>query len=188
MKPAIGIEIELLAKDQNISYKEAEQILNFSAKSSELDDYIEAKYSDKLARNFIDVSKKNRIFIEFIGKVPNDVIAKAQELGIKDNITFSSKGIASANDQGKRVNIIAPYLSKVGYHNFIVYYDPVKDVLHMDLKVPENATPPSKATLVKLINKSLKNAALPAQLKVITEDKLELIIIRGSGPIIEFNL
>ena len=114
--------------------------------------------------------------IRFTGAIPTDIKTM-------DNVVLTGDGLISMADHKRRAEVAATALSDLGYNNFLTYFDPRENVIHIELLLPEGAMQPSKSDIISAvrqhIGRDLKLQGRAAQVEAID---LELTVLRGPGP------
>ena len=87
--------------------------------------------------------------------------------------------------------LAAEALADLGYRNFITFFDPIDNVISIELQLPEGASQPSKLDLVGAVQDRVRaerdqsgEARFQGRAATVNALDLELIVITGSGPIV----
>ncbi len=104
-------------------------------------------------------------------------------INIKSPPNYTNKFPMDVNQ--KRVGLVVQALRN--YQNGVFYFDPAKDKIHVELLLTEGVAEPSKENLLEPIRNQFNNSDLRGEAATIKTDDIDLVILRGEGPIIEFH-
>ena len=88
-------------------------------------------------------------------------------------------------DHKRRAELATQALSDLGYRNFVTFSDFIDKLIHIELKLPEGASQPSKSDIVAAVQKRVQaDPELQGRASKVEAADLELTVITGSGPIV----
>ena len=150
-----------------------------------------AKYAGELISRFPDqisgvwadsppgaIGPSTRGHIRFTGDVPPG-------LASMENVSLTGGGMISMGDHKRRSELAAKALSDLGYQNFVTFSDFIDQLIHIELKLPEGASQPSKSDIVAAVQKRVQaDPELQGRAATVDAADLELTVFTGSGPIV----
>ena len=114
--------------------------------------------------------------IRFTGAIPTDIKTM-------DNVVLTGDGLISMADHKRRAEVAATALSDLGYNNFLTYFDPRENVIHIELLLPEGAMQPSKSDIIPAVRQHIgRDLELQGSAAQVEAIDLELTVLRGPGP------
>lgn len=181
------IDVELLALESGISYKSAERVIRAQNSFARYADRIISRYPDRIARMWHEPSPSMRSHIQFVDNVPEAVVQEIFQKKTPANISITGGAKISLTEQHKRAEAAARGLRKAGYVNSSSFYDPAKDQIQIDVKVPDRANNPDHQKILDAIQSELRGTALRDEIRSLNEKDITINTIRGDGPIMEFD-
>ena len=91
-----------------------------------------------------------RGYVRFTGEVPEGI----DPMG---NVLLTGGGEISMADHQRRADAVTPALVELGYQNFITFFDPVANVIQVEILLPEGAPQPSKSAIVDAVQERTKS-------------------------------
>lgn len=143
---------------------------------------------DEISAIWVDPAPATRGYVRFVSEVPEHARAEAKRRGL--DIVLIGGGEISMAEHDLRSDLTASALVAAGYQNFIVYSDRQQQVIKIELMLPEGSPAPDIDELAPLIRRYVsmnRGSSLKGRAAEIQTSDLELIILRGSGPIVEFD-
>jgi len=181
------IDVDLLAKESGISYAEAVQAIKAQDEFGRIADRLLARYPDRIARMWKEPTPSTKSHIQFVGKVPDTILQDIKLNAVPVDIVITGGAKISFEDQIKRAQIAAQGLRKSGFVNSLSFYDPVNNVIQLDIKVPAQATRPDSQQILSAIQNELRGTMLRDEIRTLNENDLRIKTIYGDGPIMEFD-
>ena len=116
--------------------------------------------------------------IRFTGTIPTDIKTM-------DNVVLTGDGLISMADHKRRAEVAATALSDLGYNNFMTGYEPRKDVIDIEILLPEAVVQPSKSDLIPEMRRTFERIPeLQGRAALLEAADIELTVLRGDGPFI----
>ena len=116
--------------------------------------------------------------IRFTGTIPTDIKTM-------DNVVLTGDGLISMADHKRRAEVAAMALSDLGYNNFMTGYEPRKDVIDIEILLPEGVVQSSKSDLIPEMRRTFERIPeLQGRAALLEAADIELTVLRGDGPFI----
>ena len=94
----------------------------------------------------------------------------------------------SMADHAIRAQVAARALADMGYHNHVTHSDAIGNVIRIELLLPEGELEPDRLEAAAVIHDRLQaDPRLGGVAATLDPFNLDLIVSRGSGPIITFQ-
>ena len=104
-------------------------------------DELMAKFPNRISRMWKDPAPGTKSHIQFMGKVPEQVLKEMSLNKVPNNISITGGGTRSFQDNVTRANVAAKGLRKAGYVRSLSFYDPASDTIQLEVKVfPKSST------------------------------------------------
>lgn len=146
-----------------------------------------ARFPGQIARIWKEPAPSTKSYIQFVGQIPDSVLQDIEQNKVPDDIMITGGATISFEDQVKRAKIAARGLRNAGFVNSSSFYDPVNDVIQLDIKIPEQAARPDANLILNAIQDALRGTEFRNQIRTLKMEDLNIKTIRGEGPIMEFD-
>jgi hypothetical protein len=146
------------------------------------------RYENQISAIWVDPVPATRGYVQFVAEIPQQAVSAAAQRGL--DLAFTGGGEISMAEHDRRSELAAEALIAAGYRNFIAYSDRQNKVIMVELHLPEGSPQPNAAELVDLVQhhvSATQSHSLVGRAAEIRPSDLELIVIRGSGPIIDLH-
>ena len=115
--------------------------------------------------------------IRFTGAIPKDIKTM-------DNVILTGDGLISMADHRRRAEVAAMALRDLGYSNFMTGYESRRDVIDIEILLPEGVVQPSKSDLFPELRRTFERfPELQGRAALLEEADIELTVLRGDGPL-----
>lgn len=182
---ALAADIALLANETGLPAGSIEQAIAFQQAFAVYADELIIRYPDQISAVWTEPVPHMKGYIQFIEKVPSEVAAKIEGQGIlnPNNVVLTGEGMISMADHARRAELAAEVLVNLGYQNFITFFDPIGQMIRIELRLPEGVLQPSRLEIVGAMQELLKTE-LQGRAATVDVLDLDLTIFTGSGTII----
>ena len=190
---ALAPDTALTAKQTGLPVASVERAIAFQQAFGRYVDELIARFPDQISAVWTEPVPNTRGHVRFTGKVPPEVTSGIERQGLLDpnNVVITGWGMISRADHSRRSELAAEALVDLGYWNFITFFDPIDNVISIELQLPEGASQPSKLDLVGAVQNRVQadrdqrgEARFQGRAATVDALDLELTVITGSGPII----
>lgn len=187
---AIAAEVSLLADETGLNESSVRESLEFQQAFSEFANKVLVRYPDAVSSIRTDPIPSRTGYIVFVDSVPEDVLTEASTLPYE--VMLSGQGAIAKEEHAERSELVALALAGAGYRNHVVFYDPVKDHIQIEMQL-ESADPPSKEVILSVINTYIADRVHSGDLvldgraaEVLLSD-VSLLVSYGSEPLVELQ-
>ena len=201
---ALAADIALTAKQTGLPVESVERAIAFQQAFSKYVGELIVRFPDQVSAVWTEPIPNTRGHVRFIGEVPPEVTSEIEwqasrpsvdgsprRLLDPNNVIITGGGMISRADHSRRAELAAEALVDLGYWNFITFFDPIDNVISIELQLPEGASQPSKLDLVGAVQNRVRadrdqsgEARFQGRAATVDALDLELTVITGSGPII----
>lgn len=177
-------DINILVQETGFPEETVRQTIAFQKFFREYADKLLVQYPDKISSIYIEKLPVARGHIKFVDEVPEELTSSIEKLNQEDKIILTGNGNITFHDNQKRAIALSNVLSNMKYKNIVTFFDPIKNVIQIEIKIPANEKAPKKENLILPLQKGLEVSSLKSNAKKLTEKDIELTIIRGDGAIV----
>lgn len=140
-------DVHSLADESGMSYIEAEDAIRAQDEFARYADKLMAKFPNRIARMWKESAPGTKSHIQFVGKVPTQVLEEVSFNKVPANISIMGGGSISFQDNVRRAQVAAKGLRKAGYVRSLSFYDPATDSIQLEVKVSKKAARPGKSVV-----------------------------------------
>jgi len=180
-------DVYSLADESGMSYIEAEDAIRAQDEYARYADKLMAKFPNRIARMWKEAAPGTKSHIQFVGKVPSQVLEEISFNKVPSNIIITGGGAISFQDNVRRAQVAAKGLRKAGYVRSLSFYDPATDTIQLEVKVSNKAARPDPGKILQAVQSELKGTELSERIRSITGKDLRIKTIQGEGEIMEFD-
>lgn len=189
-------DIAQRARDTGQTVEQVRQIRLFEDAFVAYASALFSQYEDQITSVWVQQEPTTKGYVRFVQEVPPDAIAALAtfEMLDADNVILLDDGTMSLEDHYRRVPLAADAMVDLGYQNVIVSFDHIEDNLDITLLLPKDTPPPNVDELVPAVQQQLDNKqrvevqdSLQGAAAIVDTDDLDLVILRGSGPILKLD-
>ena len=211
---ALGVErmsvvtdTALTANQTGLPVESVERAMAFQKAFGKYVDELIVRFPDQISAVWMEPMPNARGHVQFTGEVPQEVTSEIEwqasrpsvdgsprRLLDPNNVILIGEGMISMADNSRRAELAAEALVDLGYQNFITLFDPIDNVINIELLLPEGASQPSKLDLVGAVQNRVRaerhqggEARFQGRAATVDALDLELTVITGSGPIMELE-
>ena len=190
---ALETDTALAARQLGLPAESVERAIEFQQAFGKYVDELIVRFPDQISAVWTEPVPNARGHVRFTGEVPPEVTAEIERQGLLDpnNVVIAGGGLISMADHSRRSELAHEALVDLGYRNFMTAFDPIDNVISIELQLPEGASRPSKLDLVGAVRDRVRaeryqsgEARFQGRASTVDALDLELTIITGSGPII----
>ena len=146
-----------------------------------------AKFPNRIARIWKEPSPGTKSHIQFVGKIPTEVLEEVFLNKVPANIDITGGGNISFQDNIRRAQVAAKGLRKAGFDRSLSFYDPSTDSIQIEVKVSQKTARPDHSKILQAIQDELRGTELAEHIRSITGKDLRIKTIIGEGEIMEFD-
>lgn|GEM_PF-1717350 len=183
-KEALDTDISILIQETGLPEESVRKTIAFQKSFRIYANKLLTQYPDKISSIYVEKLPAIRGHIKFVDEVPEELNLSIKELNQEDKIILTGNGKVSFKDNNKRAVALSNTLAKMKYKNVVTFFDPIKNVIQIEIKIPTNEKAPKKENLMIPLQKGLEISSLKSNAKNLTEKDIELTIIRGEGAIV----
>lgn len=184
---ALNTDINLVVKETGFSEDSIRETIKFQESFGIYADKILKYYPNKVSSIYVNKIPAMQGHIRFIGEVPKELVMAIEKEGQENKIILTGGEKNSFNQNLKRAELVSKALHNIKIYNTAIFFDQIKNVIQIELKLSEKEEAPSLEKLINNIRKTLKNSSLSKEAIIIDESDLNLKIIRGDGEIMSFE-
>ena len=193
---ALATDMALTANQTGLPVESVERAIAFQQAFGKYVDELIVRFPDQISAVWTEPVPNTRGHVRFTGKVPPEVTSEIERQSLLDpnNVVLTGGGMISMADNSRRAELAAEALVDLGYRNFITFFDPIDNVISIELQLPEGASQPSKLDLVGAVQNRVRaeryqsgEARFQGRAATVDALDLELTVITRSGPIIELE-
>ena len=173
----------ILADETGLPVERVNEAIAFQETFTEHVGELINRFPDEISGAWMDSPPGNsgpstRGHLRFTGEVPPG-------LESMENVSIAVGGDISISDHYRRNDAVALALIEQGYQNFITFFAPERNVIQIEILLPEGTPQPSKSVIVDAAQDSVQSDQdLRGRAAIIKSGDLALTVIRGSGPIL----
>jgi hypothetical protein len=182
---AVASDIDLLANETGLPREAVERAVVFQEAFARYVDVLNIRFPNQISAVWTEPVPNTRGYIQFVEDIPLDVtteIAAYGELN-SNNVVLIGHGMISMADHSRRAALAAKALRNLGYQNVLTFFDPVGQVIRIEIRVPENAAQPTLSHIAAEMQ-GLAKAQIKGRAATVEALDLNLTIFRGSGSIV----
>lgn len=169
-------DVALLAAETGLAVDEVRRAVEFQAAFATYAEELLARFPDQISGIWTDEVPKVGGYVRFLGRAPREVAPP--------NVVFLEGGRLSLAEHRQRAEVAAAALAERGYRNFLTYFDPIRQVIQVEMKAPADAPVPGRAAVLDAVRERVWNdLALGGEALVVRPADLDLSVLRGTGPI-----
>jgi hypothetical protein len=146
-------DIAILANETNHPTESVARTIAFQQAFAEYADELIARFPDQISAVWTAPIPESRGHIQFTGEVPQTVFTEVVRRGLGPNVVFTRRGEISMAGHLRRAKSAAEALAEQGYRNAVTFFDPINEVIHIELQLPEGASRPKVLDLVDVVQK-----------------------------------
>ena len=177
------MDISLLAESKNFPIETVEKTILFQQAFQKYVGKIRKKYPNQISSVYMEKLPATRGHIQFIDKVPEEILLDVEKKNQQDKIVLTGKGKISLTDNHQRSKLICKILSdKLKNKNIGTYFDNIDKVIKIEIQISDKAEEPTKENLIAMIQKEMYAGNLIKKDSIINENDIEFIITKGSKP------
>lgn len=188
-KAAREADVNLIAKESGYSPETVENSLAFQEAFSAYADEILTRYPNQVSAVWVERMPAVKGHIRFVDEIPSDVGADlfANDKLNPNSFELTGNGKISIEDHARRARLASFALADLGYTNTVTFYDPVKQVIRLELKIPDGFSQPNKLDIAGAIRELLQadRDQFQGTAAMLEPDDLDLRVITGTDPIVE---
>ena len=182
-KEALDEDINLLVKETGFSEESVREAILFHESFGVYSDKILSRYKNQVSSIYVEKLPSIKGHIKFVDEVPKELIMAVKKRGQEDKIILEGGGRFSLDENYKRADLVSKALHSMKIYNTVIFFDQIKDKIQIEMKLSEKAKAPSVDNFIENIQKELRNSNLSKKSAQISEDDLNLKIVRGEGEI-----
>ncbi|MGH7962744.1 MAG: hypothetical protein ACRERD_13105, partial [Candidatus Binatia bacterium] len=150
----------ILSTEKGLPLESVERSIAFQQAFTEYADKLLARFPDQISVVWVEPVPNTRGHIQFTGEVPPEVAVEIRSLGLLDSssVVLTGGGMISMADHARRAELAAEAMVELGYRNLLTLFDPVSQVIRIELKLPEGATLPSRSDIVAAVQEHMHAA------------------------------
>lgn len=184
---AFEMDANLIATQTGRSLESVKQELAFQEAFDVYASRVLETYPDQISRLYMDGEMKGHI--QFVDEIPADLAIAESPLLTTDTLLITGGGELTLEENYIRAEVATQALKDLGYDNHVTFYGQPEQKIIAEVQVPNdgstvalNTFDLSQALMARLSEPGLQVQSLATQ---VSEDDIELKIIRADGPIAE---
>lgn len=181
---SLAADIAILAKESGYSIARVEQAIAAQTAFGELADKLVASYPDSISRIWMEPLPGVQGHIEFVGEIPSEVMRELEVQGQNDLVILTGQGSISMAEHAQRSEAAAEALLDLGYDNSLTFFDPMGNVIQVEIQLPKEAKQPTALEIVAAVQNRVSLAGLSGRAAAINADDLNLVVLEGTERII----
>lgn len=183
-KAAQEADIVILAEDTNLPVDSVDNAIEFQQAFGEYADELLARYPNQISAVWVEPVPNLKGHIEFVDEVPPELKNDDQR---QQGFILTGNGEISMTENHLRAELTSEALRDLGYLNSITFFDPVKNEIHVELKLPEGVAKPSELELASVVQKRISKTRVKKAAAIIQLDDIYLDVTTGSDPIVSLQ-
>ena len=194
---AQATDTALTAKQTGLPVESVERAIAFQQAFGDYVDELIVRFPDQISAVWMEPVPNTRGHVQFTWEVPPEVTSEIERQGLIDpnNVVLTGGGMISRADHSRRAELAAEALVDLGYRNFITFFDPIGNVIRIELQLPEGASRPSKLDFVSAVQSRVRaernqsrEAGFQGRAATVDALDLELTVMTGSSPIATLDI
>ncbi len=188
---AQAADIALLANETGLSVESVERAILFQQAFGVYADELIARFPNQISAVWMEPVPNTKGHIQFVGEVPAEVTIqlKKRETLNSGNVILTANGLISMEDHVRRAELAAYALVDLRYQNHVAFFDPMRQVIRIELQLSEGASQPSKEDIAGAMQARLQAGEgeagqLQGRAATIDMADLDLAILTGEGPLV----
>lgn len=183
---AQAADIALLANETGLSVESLEQAMAFQEAFAKYAEGLIIRYPDQISAIWMEPVPSTKGHIQFVDKVPSEVTVELEEQGIlnPDNFVLTGEGMISMASHARRAELAAEAILALGYQESMTFFDPVNNVIQIEIQLPQDAKQPGEIDIVTAVQNRIQGAELQGRATIVDINDLNLAIVEGSGSIV----
>jgi hypothetical protein len=193
-RAAQAADIAILARETGLPAQRIERALAFQQAFAAYADRLLSRYPDQISAVWAEPLPNTRGHVQFTAAVPAEVTAEIESLGVLEphNLAITGDGQISMADHIRRAELAAAALGDLAYQETVTLFDPIDNVIRIELQLPAGAMQPRTVDLVGAVQNRVRadrdqhgKARLHGRAGTVAARDLELKILTGSGPMLK---
>ena len=170
-----------------------ERAIEFQQAFGKYADELIIRFPDQISAVWTEPVPNTQGHVRFTGEVPPEITSEIEGHGLlsPDNVVLIGGGMISMADHSRRAELAAEALVDLGYRDFITFFDPIENVISIELQLAEGASQPSKLDLVGAVQNRVRaerdqsgEARFQGRATRVDALDLKLTVTTGSGSIV----
>ena len=180
---AQAADTALLAQEAGLPVASVEKALAFQQAFAVYADGLLARFPDQISSVWVEPAPHTAGHIRFVQDVPAEVVAEIEKLS-PGHILLKGGGAISMADHAQRAELAAAALLDMGYDNSLAFFDPMNNVIQLEVQLPENVKHPAELDVLVAVQNHIHSAGWQGPAAVVNANDLNITILEGFGPIV----
>ncbi len=190
---ALAADTALLAEQSGNPFDSVDKSVRSKRAFADYAEELSLRYPDQISSIYTNPVPQKGGYIQFVGIVPEEVIREIEERELGDldfsDVVIAGGGMVPLAQHYHHAELTAEAMADVGYRNLVAFYDPIEQVVRVEIKLPEDVDAPSSTQILDLVqNRAATEQALGDDGTVtavtVQDFALEIVVIRGTGPMV----